>query len=531
MARHPSGTAWLWISAAGLALGPLACAGDDASSCSCGPCQICSSGSCQPDPACATGGGGTGGAHQGGGGTGGTHQGGSGGSGGGPRELAPEKFIPSFVVKYCGSDGAEPAEETAKFDLIDTDVSNDTAWAGNGLGSWRHLKELNPDLYVVLYMIGPGEYDTSPWGHLGQGWDWMKANHGLGTADRWTARGVASQSYLQAVSYDNERAMILGNAAWQQYWLDTLDQDWWSGGLGYDLDGADGIFADNSSYAVSWEGGWVVEGTSTPDDPEEYFANGQYLRDKWRGDMNAFFARAVPWLRDRTRILVPNFSWMDGNPSWWLELDSQPDPPFAAMEECGFYCSWQSWAGCELGSPCWVGHWQGMVDTMASLGHVRALMTSGAGMERGVAGLAGMDELDPSGRTGWDALWFSLGSFMLGFDDQRGNALLGFTVWAYCEYHWLDEFDPAVLHLGLALGPYQQQGSLFLREFEDGWIVVNPTDTAVAAAPVPSGQARVIDHATLGSADSEPLATSFDLGALRAAVLLKDGHLIGNQDN
>jgi hypothetical protein len=97
--------------------------------------------------------------------------------------IAPGKFIPTFAVKYGGTMGWPPAEEAARFDLID--VSAGTAHArvhasarGN---TWQTLKSLNPNIKLFLYKNGPGLYNTSSWGQLGQGWDWLTENHGMNT--------------------------------------------------------------------------------------------------------------------------------------------------------------------------------------------------------------------------------------------------------------------------------------------------------------------------------------------------------------
>jgi len=44
--------------------------------------------------------------------------------------------------------------------------------------------------------MGPGEYNSVANFNLDQGWDWMTANHGLSSADRWTATG-ARGDYLK----------------------------------------------------------------------------------------------------------------------------------------------------------------------------------------------------------------------------------------------------------------------------------------------------------------------------------------------
>ena len=147
-----------------------------------------------------------------------------------------------------------------------------------------------------------------------------------------------------------------------------------------------------------------------------------------------------------------------------------------------------------------------------------------------------MDGCDTSGNRAWDVLWYALASFLQGYDDVRQNAYLNFTVWGYSRFYWFDEFDPKYLHLGRAQGEYRQAegvgGHVYIREFDDGWAVVNPTKVDVRTIPVPSGgKARMLTHDTLTRADQQPLVTQFDLPSHRGVLLLKPGRRAGNEDN
>ncbi len=109
--------------------------------------------------------------------------------------------------------------------------------------------------------------------------------------------------------------------------------------------------------------------------------------------------------------------------------------------------------------------------------------------------------------------------------------LLSFTVWSYREYHWFDEFDPAHLHLGRARGDYFRSGQAYLREFDDGWVAVNPGKEPLSGVQVPEGRARVLDHHNFKQWRDVPLVTTFDLKPLRGVVLLREGRQAGNADN
>ncbi|HID24226.1 MAG TPA: hypothetical protein EYP14_17740, partial [Planctomycetaceae bacterium] len=149
--------------------------------------------------------------------------------------------------------------------------------------------------------------------------------------------------------------------------------------------------------------------------------------------------------------------------------------------------------------------------------------------------LARMDAKSLSGVRGWDALWYGMASFLLGFDDVRRNAYMNFTVWGYARFFWLKEFDPAYLHLGKARGPFRKVtgagGHVYMREFDDGWVVTNPTRKHVKRISVPRGRARVLDHDNFEHPETAPLVAAFTLPAHRGVILLKEGRQIGNGDN
>ncbi len=441
---------------------------------------------------------------------------------------APEKFIPTYVIAYGSR--IRPAAETAKFDLLIASFSSEYAryWGSDGKNSWQALKALNPDMRIFLYKMGPGEYDTSHWGLMGAGWEWMKQHHGLGSADRWTATGARYGEYLEALPYGEERLMIVGNPGWQDYFIHTVFDDYWGGGKGVDCRGVDGIFSDNTQYRVIWQGEWCREGhRDDKDDPAEYFRDGQYLNGKWHADMSVFLRKAIPWFADRGLEYTMNFGYMGQHPEYWQELDSLPRPPYAAMEEGGFVCPWG-----DNSTAFDVSDWESKVRAMRGLRHVHVLMNCFGQLPNLPPTIEGMSVADASGMTGWDALWFSLTSFLMGFDDVARNGYMNFTVWSYGgPYFWFEEFDPKYLHLGKAVGEFEKAGNVYRREFRDGWVVANPSAEDAVGLAVPRGRARVINHDNFRDPQTSPLVTSFDLRSHRGVVLLKEGRQIGNADN
>jgi hypothetical protein len=441
---------------------------------------------------------------------------------------APEKFIPSFAICYSNAKGARSVEETARFDLLLVSFSQRAArvWGKNGQNSWQTLKALNPNLVVALYAMGPGEYNTANWGQIGEGWEWLKEHHGKDLADRWIAVGQTSGGYLRAVPYPNERLMEYGNTNWHRYWCDTMHRDYWRGGKSVDCRGADALFSDNTSFQVAWAGQWRREDQPDQADvPTSFYTDGTWRHDLWKEGFFKFLDTAVPWFASNQVKLVLNVGYLGRDPESWKRLDALPYPPYAAMEEGGFVCPW---GGDQKSFKFW--DWEKKLVPFSQLRHLKVLMCNHAGPFSG-EGLEAMDSPDSNGMTGWDALWFSLTSFLLGYDDVSRNGFMNFTVWGYSEYHWFDEFDPQYLHLGKALGPFVKREQIHFREFEDGWVVVNGAAQDATAIKVPAGLARVLNHANFKNAQALPLVTSFDLRAHRGVVLLREGKQAGNADN
>jgi len=435
---------------------------------------------------------------------------------------AKGKFIPTYAILYGNPKNARPAEETAKFDLLVSSFSKSQArvFAANGRNSWQTLKALNPNMTIVVYAMGPGEYNTAEWGQIGEGWEWMKQHHGNESEERWTARGVKSGAYLQGRDYSNERLMDLGQEGWRDYWIRTVYRDYWGGAKGIDLDGVDGIFSDNTSYGMPWAGRWYKEGS-----PEIADGPPAEMSEGWRANVNRFLARAVPFFKEKGVLVTNNFESLGRHADWWAELDRQPAPPFATMDEGGFICPWG-----KAPARFFTWDWEGRVRTMRNLKHVRALVNGHAVIPEG-EGLAKMDVADSTGMTGWDALWFSITSFLLGFDDVARNAYMNFTVWSYSGYYWFDEFDPKYLHLGKAVGECRAAGPVYWREFEDGWVVVNPGTKDAKDVAAPAAGVRVLNHGNFREAEKVAAVARFDLEGHRGVILLKAGRKVGNEDN
>ncbi len=451
--------------------------------------------------------------------------------------VAEGKFIPTFAIKYGGVKDWPVAAEAARFDLlvVASDIGHARVHRSEAGNTWQTLKRLNPHLKVFLYKNGPALYNVAPWGEIGRGWRWIKSEHGPGSKDRWIAVGVKYGGPLQGRPYPNERLMNLGNRNWQRYWAEQVYKKYWQTEPAPGA-GADGVFADNCGYRMPWRGQWHLEDhPDKPDRPADYTRDGEHQPELYKQHIQEFHRWIVPWLAQRGKRIVLNFGDMVRAPEDWLELDSQPQPVFAAMEEGAFVHPWGK-LGREGNFVFWPEReWLNQVRTMRRLRHVRVLMNVHGPVRSDANDIRRMDACDASGRRAWNVLWYALASFLMGYDDVRQNAFMNFTVWGFSRFYWLDEFDPQFLHLGRAVGEMQKvagaKGYAYVRQFEDGWVAVNPTRQDARAVPVPHGEARVLDHDSFRRPERQPLLRTFDLPSQRGIVLLKPGRLVGNGDN
>jgi hypothetical protein len=214
-----------------------------------------------------------------------------------------------------------------------------------------------------------------------------------------------------------------------------------------------------------------------------------------------------------------------GGRNAWLQLDAGANPPDALLEEGAFAVMW--------GSPAWAvqffpeAEWKLQVDTLAAIRNSRVAMLSHTKLSQNPGTDTGADNLGKP-VTYWQALWYSLGSFLLGKNDILGNAYFMFSGGSgYDKIRWFDEYEK--IDLGKALGPYavtavaSENGptNVYWREFEGGYVYVNPTSADLTSMPL-LRPGRQLTHDNLNSPpDSIPIMGAIALNSHNAAIVLK----------
>src|SRR6266850_3453977 len=428
-------------------------------------------------------------------------------------QTIPAKFIPTFLVYYGGGPAliSSDAAKLAKFDLIDIDRFR---YNDIGPNTWAAIKSINPNVQIYLYEMGSeannfsdataqanldnlGRYDISRGHPMGS----LNGNHPeLFLLDAYGKR-LYSGPYSNVGANQYGYLMDFGSAAYQSYWMtgvkaDILDQPWV----------ADGIFADN---CLTLPGAGGYSGTSA-----WYSTNAT-----WSAAMNSFVGAISAGLHGYSQKLWCNRGdsrTSDGNLAW-LTLDSSASPPDVILEEGAFAVSWGSGAVFFYGE----SDWKNQVDTMGAIRNSKVAMMSHTKLLEGQAGT------DNYGLpvTYWQTFWYSLGSFLLGKNDALNNAYFSFSgnSATYDKIWWNTEYD--YMDLGKALGPYTVATiggvNIYSREFEKGYVYVNPTPVNVASVTLLQASRQLTHDNLLSPLSSIPSVNAIALSGHSATILLK----------
>ncbi|MEO8165627.1 MAG: putative glycoside hydrolase, partial [Betaproteobacteria bacterium] len=293
--------------------------------------------------------------------------------------------------------------------------------------------------------------------------------------------------------------MDFGSSGYQSYWVtaakaDIADQPW----------AADGVFVDNCSNTAA------TAGYNT--------TSAWYSTDAaWSAAMNNFSSAITAGMHAHGQKIWCNKgdSRSVTGSAAWRALDSGANPPDVLLEEGAFAVEWG--ADTQFYPEA---DWKRQIDNMGAIKNAKIALMSHTKLSEGQSGT------DNWGRpvTFWQTLSYSLGSFLLGKNDTLGNSYFMFNGGSgYNKIWWFDEYDK--LDMGKALGAYTVQTvggvNIYAREFEKGYVYVNPTANNVGSITIPQAS-RQITHANLQSAlSSLPTVTTISLNGHNAAFLMK----------
>jgi len=404
------------------------------------------------------------------------------------------KFTQTYALRCGGSAiAAEEANILAKFDMIDAnrfhydDVNNDT---------WGTIRAINPNIVIFLYQTSRvGDDDDE------------KSIMFLNNVSRWN---ISRDHSMGNLNIDNPELFLLdsrenriitpvwltyvmdvGSDRWINYWLEATIND-----LSNQPWTADGVFIDVVPFRREAMGAMPVKYSS-----DEQFAIAQHK----------FLNNVAIGLGKKNQKMICNTS-LENQFDFdeYVKLDNSYAPPFAMFCEGVFAVTWG------LGDVQFfpVSRWKIQVDLMSQIHNFRVAYQSHTDLKPGGSGT------DSSGKpvTYWDILWYSMASYHLGKNTVENNSYWGFLD-SRSAAMWFDEYD--YIDLGNAVGKYKTNNNIYYREFERGYVYVNPTQNDVSNIPLPE-DCKQLTHTNFKNDPAIiPTIDTINLVSHRGTFLLK----------
>ena len=402
---------------------------------------------------------------------------------------ASEKFIQTFLVYYGG--GPTLVEEDmvrlAKFDLLDIDRFryNDIGIKNLRENGWT-IRDINPGIEIFLYEVGP---EVSNY-HDDRGNVITLNDLGRYNVDRDHSMGSLNGDHPELflldtsgvrsynVNYSNPSLdqywylMDFGSPEYIRYWLEAVEADIISQPWVMDGVHVDNCTVFNYGYATP---------TKYPDE------------STWSSAMNGFVQALVTGLQKSGQKLWANRgqTFMRDGFDDWLALDQSGNAPDVVMEEGAFAVSWGENSNTRFYPEA---NWKRSVDLLGRIQNSRVAYLSHTDLGKNEEGVDNYNR--PV--TFWQSMWYALGSFLLGKDDVRDNAYFMFSGGAFNKIWWFEEYEK--IDFGRATGPYQTlaigETNIYWREFEFGYIYVNPTENDADFVELPE-PGKLITHENL----------------------------------
>jgi len=392
------------------------------------------------------------------------------------------RFINTFLIYYGGGDKFthEDMEKLARYDLIAVDRFRYKNIRGN---TWEALKIINPDLKIMLYQAGPVVLD-----HTGKTKQYYLNNLGrydnprnhpmgaLNTKPDWFLKNPLGD-ILNMNNNPHAKVLDFGNQQVRKYWIDAtvediIDKPWV----------ADGIKIDNCStfQLHPVERLMFKQSVKYPDS------------DEWDKALNGFVATVTRGLHDRNQLVMVNRTnvRLASGEKAWLEMDAMNDVPDVIMEEGAFAVSW---GGGDVQFYSF-DEWKRQMEAPGKIKNSSVALLSHTDLGPGEHGK------DSDGRpVSFDQiLSYSLGSYLLAKNKDGYTTLFSFDYARkngdYKRISWVDLY--ATLDLGEALSPSrvvsENHSRVYIREFQKGYVYVNPGDNTQSNIPVPDARSGMM---------------------------------------
>ena len=416
----------------------------------------------------------------------------------------PVKFLQTFAIRHGGS-SLVPGDEVllAKFDIFNVnrfhydDINGDT---------WGAIRTINPNIEIYNYQLGreaSSNDDASSVVYINNLGRWnISREHSMGNLNIDNPELFlldSDDNRIENSAYANDWVMDIGSNGYQDYWLegtiqDLVDQPWT----------ADGVFVDVTT----------IGRTSMTSMPVKYPSD-----EAWSSAMNGFINAIAVGLSNQNQKIWCNRGGtkteLGYNQS--IVLDTSSNPPDVTLEEGAFAVLWGS------GDVQFFNEadWKRQVDLLAEIHNSKVCYLSHSDLNEGQKGT------DNHGKDVdfWDIIWYAMGSYHIAKNTVDNNSYFGFSE-SYNNVKWYDEFD--YIDLGSAISNYQitsyGENNIYWREFEEGYVYVNPTNYNVSSITLPETCKQLThvnfkdDPATISDANA------INLTSHRGTMLLKSDY-------
>jgi hypothetical protein len=487
-----------------------------------------------------------------------------------------QSSIQSALVYVTGNgyyryDGNEIIREAAHYPLI---LGSSRFFYQRSDGSYPYvlIHQYNPATRITNYANGPHGRNDSPekytaslnliarWsnsrGHPG-GTLWN--NHGpCATDDHWflvktdvshtstDCNDYLNASYWENASIDPFDGVTPGVTT---YWLDFGSEDvreYWAEATINDLLTKTHSWPNPSAPSTQhpldtaalnstrlWKtNGLFIDTTSLTD---VHGNPGKYDAAEWAEEMGEFIAYATETIRDEypdqdMYFNVGGAGDLAGQPGW-AYLDGLPSTsrPTGLLEEDGFAIAY----GANEVQFRPVTKWLRAVNTLKSTSNLNAVFESHTELFPATGRDTGYDMVNEP-VTYWGVYWYAMSSYLLGKNDVAGNSYFAFnhkgTTGGLADANYVKYPDDNDMDIGTAVADFTSQPmsatdsspiSIYKREFEKGWVFVNPNAKDSVDFVLPD-LGKPIDHDTFQNPANIANVATLSLPRHRGIVILKD---------
>ncbi len=399
------------------------------------------------------------------------------------------KFINPYQVYNTSENlNSSTIKKLAKYDLVILDRTKYRDSSNNN--SWEALKKINPEIIISLYQNGPQVADNTD--HP----EWFLKNE--------------SGDFIRDINNNDYLILDYGNSEVADYWIkstndDIIDRPW----------KADGIMVDNLASLTS---------STIKNDPSRRPT--KYPDTQTNATVtNTFISDITETLHEQGQIVVASRTNSTDGEFAWLDLDSRANTPDIILDKAAFAIN--SGAGDVYFYPS--NDWLRQITTPLKITNSSVALSSHSDLSPGQTGI----DADGNEVNFEQIFWYSLGSYLLAKNDEIPT-LFSFDYARkvdgnYKKISWFEIYT--TLDLGQALQDAipaikSNSVSVYMREFEKGYVYVNPLATAANNIPAPSSKTLKVDFGLDGSRLSESALTDniLSVEGHSTVVLLKTSH-------